>query len=83
MATKDDLKVLGATFAAALADFRVEVTNSAADFRVEVANAFAEAAKERAAMIKSQARHLYMTGSTIALATISIRMALLAGPAGG
>ena len=42
MATKDDLQVLGATLTAALAEFRVEV-----------ANGFAEAAKERAAIIKS------------------------------
>lgn len=94
MATKDDLQVLGATFTAALAEFRVEVTNTFAEFRVEVANGFAEAAKERAEIIKafsdrhselvkSQARHLYITVSTICLATISIWIALLAGPAGG
>lgn len=98
MATKDDLQVLGATlaatFTAALAEFRVEVTNTIAELRVEVANGFAEAAKERAEIIKafsdrhselvkSQARHLYITVSTICLATISIWIALLAGPAGG
>ena len=108
MATKDDLKVLGATFAAALADLRVEVTNAIADFRVEVTNAraedrnalaefraavtngFAEAAQERAEIIKSQAelvksqaRNLYITVSTIALAAVSIWMALLASPTGG
>ncbi len=90
MATKDDLQVLGATFTAALAEFRVEVTNTFAEFRVEVTNAFAEAAKERAELtkshaelVKSQAKHLYITVSTICLATISIWIALLAGPAGG
>ncbi|MXW94788.1 MAG: hypothetical protein F4110_12610 [Acidimicrobiaceae bacterium] len=94
MATKDDLQVLGATFTAALAEFRVEVTNTFAEFRVEVANGFAEAAKERAEIIKafsdrhselvkSQARHLYITVSTICLATISIWIALLAGPGAG
>ena len=90
MATKDDLQVLGATFTAALAEFRVEVTNAFAEFRVEVTNAFAEAAKERAELakshaelVKSQAKHLYITVSTICLATISIWIALLAGPAGG
>ena len=108
MATKDDLQVLGATFTAALAEFRVEVTDALAEFRVEVANGFAEAAKERAAIIKSfsdkhselvkshselvkshaelvksQARHLYITVSTICLATISIWIALLAGPGAG
>lgn len=94
MATKDDLQVLGATFTTALAEFRVEVTNTFAEFRVEVTNAFAEAAKERAEIIKSfsdkhselvksQARHLYITVSTICLATISIWIALLAGPGAG
>ena len=94
MATKDDLQVLGAMFTTALAEFRVEVTDAFAELRVEVANGFAEAAKERAAIIKStseshaelvksQARHLYITVSTICLATISIWIALLAGPAGG
>lgn len=112
MATKDDLQVLGATlaavFTAALAEFRVEVTNTIAELRVEVADGFAEAAKERAEIIKAfsdrhselvkshadlvkshadlvkgQARHLYITVSTIVLATISIWIALLAGPAGG
>lgn len=98
MATKDDLQVLGATlattFTAALAEFRVEVTNAFAELRVDVANGFAEAAKERAEIIKafsdrhselvkSQARHLYITVSTICLATISIWIALLAGPGAG
>ena len=94
MATKEDLQVLGATFTAALAEFRVEVTNTFSEFRVEVANGFAEAAKERAEIIKafsdrhselvkSQARHLYITVSSICLATISIWMALLAGPGAG
>ena len=94
MATKEDLQVLGATFTAALAEFRVEVTNTFSEFRVEVANGFAEAAKERAEIIKafsdrhservkSQARHLYITVSTICLATISIWIALLAGPGAG
>lgn len=104
MATKDDLKVLGAAFVAALADFRVEVTdfrvevtnaraedrNALADFRVEVTNALAEAAQERAEIIKghaelvkSQARNLYITVSTIALAAISIWIALFVSPTGG
>ena len=98
MATKDDLQVLGATlaatFTAALAEFRVEVTNTIAELRVEVANGFAEAAKERteiikafsdrhSELVKSQARHLYITVSTICLATISIWIALLAGPGAG
>ena len=101
MATKDDLKVLGATFGTALAEFRVEVTNALAEFRVqftdalgeaakeraemrvEVTNALAEAAKERAEIVKSQAKHLYITVSTIALATVSIWIALFVSPTGG
>ncbi|MXW97463.1 MAG: hypothetical protein F4Y05_02500 [Acidimicrobiaceae bacterium] len=83
MATKDDLRVLEATFTAALAEFRVEVTTALADTRIAVTNGFAEAAKDRAEIVKSQARHLYITVSTICLATISIWIALLAGPAGG
>ena len=126
MATKDDLQVLAATFTAALAETRVEVTNALAEtrveftnalaeFRAEVTNTLAEAAKERAEiiktfseshtelgknhaelvksqaelvkgnaeLIKSQARHLYITVSTIALATISIWIALFIGPTGG
>lgn len=90
MATKDDLQVLGATFTAALAELRVEVTTAIAELRVEVTTVLAEAAKERAELVKShaelvksQARHLYITVSTIVLATISIWIALFAGPAGG
>ena len=94
MATKDDLRVLGATFTAALAEFRVEVTNALADTRVEVTNALAdtrvevtnalaEAARERAEIVKSQAKHIYITVSTIAVATISIWIALFVSPTGG
>ena len=90
VATKDDLQVLGATFTASFAEFRVEVTNAFAEFRVEVTNAFAEAAKERAELaksqaelVKSQAKHLYVMVSTVCLATISIWIALLAGPGAG
>ena len=91
MATKDDLQVLGATlaatFTAALAEFRVEVTTAFADLRVEVTDALAEIkvahAESHAELVKSQARHLYITVSTIVLATISIWIALLTVPAGG
>ncbi|MXZ99545.1 MAG: hypothetical protein F4076_10530 [Acidimicrobiaceae bacterium] len=91
MATKDDLQVLGATlaatFTAALAEFRVEVTTAFADLRVEVTDAVADIkvahAESRAELVKSQARHLYITVSTIVLATISIWIALLTVPAGG
>ena len=36
-----------------------------------------------AGLVKSQARHLYITVSTVVLATISIWIALLAVPTGG
>ena len=83
MATEDDLKVLGATFGTALAEFRVEITNALAEFRVEVTNALAEAAKERAEIVKSQARNLYIAVATIGLATVSIWIALFVSPTGG
>ena len=84
MATKDDLKVLAATVTAALAEFRVEVTNALAEIRVAHAESHAELveghAESHAEIVKSQARNLYITVSTILLATISIWIALLAGP---
>ena len=43
---------------------------------------FAEAAKERAEIIKSQAKELYVIVSTIAVATISIWIALFTSAAG-
>jgi len=98
MATKDDVQVLAATFTAALAEFRVEVTTAFADLTVEVTTAFADLrvevadaladikvahAESHAELVKSQARHLYIMVSTIVLATISIWIALLTVPAGG
>ncbi len=94
MATKDDLKVLAATVTAALAEFRVEVTNALAEIRVAHAESHAELVKSHAELVeshaeshaelvKSQARNLYITVSTIVLATISIWIALLAGPTPG
>ena len=76
MATKDDLQVLAARFTAALAEFRVDVTDALADIKVAHVESHAE-------LVKSQARHLYITVSTIVLATISIWIALLTVPAGG
>ena len=120
MATKDDVRVLGVTITAALAEGlaqaakeraelqatmatglaeglaeaakeRAEITKTVADGlaraakeRAEIirtmADGFAEAAKERAEITKSQARSLYVTVSTVVLASISIWIALLAGP---
>ncbi len=90
VATKDDLKVLTATITAAIAETRVEFTNALADTNAAMQAGFAQAAKERAELVKSdaeivrsQARNLYATVVTIVLATISIWIALLVGPAGG
>ena len=71
----------------AFADLTVEVTTAFADLRVEVTDALADIkvahAESHAELVKSQARNLYITLSTIALATISIWIALLVGPTGG
>lgn len=50
-----------------------------ADLRTAIATGLAEAAKERAEIIKVQARQLYVIVSTIAAATISIWIALFIG----
>ena len=60
-----------------------ELVKSHAESHAELVMSLAEAAKERAEIIKSHAKHLYITVSTIVLATISIWIALLAGPTGG
>ena len=72
VATKDDLRVLGAGFTAALAE-----TNAA------MKAGFAEAAKERAEIVKSQARQLYVFTATIVAATVSIWIALLTSAGAG
>ncbi len=119
MATKDDIRVLGATFTAALAESSAHAAKERAEIVKVISEGHAEAARERAGIVKvfserhselvmshaeshselvkshaellmshaellkSQAKHLYITVSTIVLATISIWIALLAGPAGG
>ena len=60
---------------------RITETNAA--LRVEMHKGFAEAAKERAEIIKSQAKQLYVIVATIAAATISIWIALFTTAAGG
>ena len=89
MATKEDLAGvelrLQAAFAALLAQFtetNARITETNADLRVEMHKGFAEAAKERAEIIKSQAKQLYVIVATIAAATISIWIALFTGAAG-
>lgn len=49
----------------------------------ELVKSQAELVKGNAELIKSHARHLYITVSTIALATISIWIALFVSPTGG
>ena len=58
------------------------IAESQAALRVEMHEGFAEAAKERAEIIKSQARQLYVIVSSIAVATISIWIALFTTVAG-
>ena len=94
MATKDDLAGLElrlqAAFAAAIAETNVKIAEnhtklvgSQADLKVAMHEGFAAAAKERAEIIKSQARQLYVMVATIAAATISIWIALFAGVTAG
>ncbi len=90
MATKEDLAGvelrLQAAFATLLAQFtetNARITETNADLRVEMHKGFAEAAKERAEIIKSQAKQLYVIVATIAAATISIWIALFTTAAGG
>ena len=65
-----------------LAEMNVKLTESRAELLVAMHEGFAQAAKERAEIIKSQARQLYVIVSTIAVATISIWIALFTGAAG-
>ena len=93
VATKEDLAGvelrLRAAFTEAIAETNVKLAESRASLvesyaalRVEMHDGFAQAAKERAEIIKSQAKQLYVIGSTIAVATISIWIALFTGAAG-
>lgn len=93
MATKEDLAGvelrLQAAFTAAIAEINTKfaetnarITETNAELRVEIHAGFAEAARERAEIIKSQAKQLYVIVTTIAAATISIWIALFTGAAG-
>ena len=90
VATKDDLagfeQRLQASLAVAFvetnakfAETNAKLVESHAALQVAMHDGFAEAAKERAEIIKVQARQLYV----IAAATISIWIALFTSPAGG
>ena len=86
VATKDDLRVLGADFAAALAETNAAIvaTNAAmtagfAETNAAIKAGLAEAAKERTEIVKSQARQLYIVTATVIAATVSIWIALFTG----
>ncbi len=94
MATKDDLagveQRLQASLAVALAEINARFAETNAEFveshaalQVTMHEGFAQAAKERAEIIKVQARQLYVIVSAIAAATISIWIALFTSAAGG
>ena len=63
-----------------VAEGLAEAAKERAEIIRTMADGFAEAASERAEIVKSQARSLYVTVSTVVLASISIWIALLAGP---
>lgn len=65
-----------------LVETNARITEINAELRVAMHEGFAEAAKERAEIVKSQARQLYVIVATIAAATISIWIALFTGAAG-
>ena len=65
-----------------ITETNARITETNADLRVEMHEGFAEAAKERAEIIKSQAKQLYVIVAAIAAATISIWIALFTGAAG-
>lgn len=65
-----------------LVETNARITEINAELRVAMHEGFAEAAKERAEIVKSQARQLYVIVATIAAATISIWIALFTGASG-
>ncbi len=94
MATKDDLAGLEQRFGAALAVFaaetkadfaelRAELRAELAELKVAMHEGFAQAAKERAEIIRSQARQLYVVVTTIVAATVSIWIALFTSAGAG
>ena len=67
---------------ASLVESHGKLVESWAELQVAMHEGFAQAAKERAEIIKSQAKQLYVIVSTIAVATISIWIALVTSAAG-
>ena len=59
-----------------LAELNNKITEGLAETNVKLTEGLAAAAEERANIIKSQARQLYVMVTTIAVATVSIWMAL-------
>lgn len=97
LATKEDLAAveqrLQASFSVAMAETNARITEINAELRsameagfselrAAIVTGLAEAAKERAAIVKVQARQLYVIVATIAAATISIWIALFTGASG-
>ena len=82
MATKEDLAGAELRMQATMAESHAKLIESQAGLQVAMHEGFAEAAKERAQIIKAQAKQLYVIVSTIAVATISIWIALFTGAAG-
>ena len=68
---------------ARFAETNAEFVESHAALQVTMHEGFAQAAKERAEIIKVQARQLYVIVSAIAAATISIWIALFTSATGG
>ena len=68
---------------AQFAEMSAKFAESHAALQVAMHDGFAQAAKERAEIIKVQARQLYVIVSAIAAATISIWIALFTSAAGG
>ena len=74
VATKDDLKNLETTLTAALTETNAAITAGLAEATKERAQLAVDLAKDA----RREAKNLYITVSTIVLATISIWIALLA-----
>jgi hypothetical protein len=95
MATKDDVKALGAVTNANIADRLAhaaeqraqalaaiaDANNRIAEANIKMAEGLAHAAEERAKALAAVARNLYVTVATIVLATVSIWIAVLVAPA--
>ena len=72
-----------AAITAGLAEANAAITAGLAEANAAMKAGFAEAAKERAEIIRSQARQLYIITATIIAATVSIWFALYTGPGAG